>query len=44
MGRRPEKAAENLAKHAKASKWDDAETEKDNVARTCSNCHDVYDK
>jgi len=38
------KAAENLAKHAKAGKWDDADTEKDNVGRTCSNCHDVYDK
>lgn len=38
------KAAENLSKAAKAGKWDDADTEKDNIGRTCSNCHDVYDK
>lgn len=38
------KASENLSKAAKAGKWDDADTEKDNIGRTCSNCHDVYDK
>jgi cytochrome c556 len=38
------KAGETVAKHAKAGKWDDADKEKDNIGRTCSNCHDVYDK
>lgn len=38
------KASENLSKAAKAGKWDDAETERDNIGRTCSNCHDAYDK
>lgn len=36
-------ASEELAKQAKAGKWDKVNVEWEKVGKSCKNCHDVYD-